>query len=394
MQNPDLISTNKNNSNSIKDVTTKIYRRSNYLNVQSSKLIVVDYLKLVAIFVLLIASIILYKYEPSPPPTLNEIIVNQTLNNQSQNHETDEVDDNPYGFHPFYKVHKRIQYKNPNINPCNGIDPKKTLLIAILSRASNVHIREAIRSTWGASRTYNGIDIRLTFIVGVDDGMLKQIELEQTIYHDVVQINLPENYPIVSYKELATLCWSKYYCSNIQYVFKADEDIHLNTPLLTRIIAELMRNESLPQIPIMYGWFRHKSRVDRHGRYLITEEEYPGFYYPPYTFGIGYLLTQAGRDNLCTGAQRPHPVTRVGDAYITGILRDHAMVQYARFVDMHYIYSTTFNGLHCHEYFIYDPKLLICMSSLHSGTNDVADEYVLVWSALYKDKDNEHVDQE
>jgi hypothetical protein len=201
------------------------------------------------------------------------------------------------------------------------------------------------------------------------------------LFLDVVQVNLPENYPVVCYKELAALCWSKYYCSDIQYVFKADEDIHLNTPLLTRIIAEFMKNETLAQTPIMFGWFRHKSRVDRSGRYLVTEEEYPGFYYPPYTFGIGYLMTRAGRDNLCVSAQRPHPVTRVGDAYITGILRDHAMVQY--------IYSYTLNGKRCQEYFTYDNKLLVCMSSVHSGSNDVADEYVHVWNVLYKEPEND-----
>lgn len=163
----------------------------------------------------------------------------------------------------------------------------------------------------------------------------------------------------------------------------------MNTPLLARTIAEFLKNETLADTPIMFGWFRHKSRVDRNGRYLVTEEEYPGFYYPPYTFGVGYLLTRAGRDNLCFYAQRPHPVTRVGDAYITGILRDHSLVEYYRFGDVHYIYSATLNGMHCFEYFTYDPKLLVCMSSLHSGTNDVADEYVHVWGSLYKDKEQD-----
>ena len=169
-------------------------------------------------------------------------------------------------------------------------------------------------------------------------------------------------------------------------MFKADEDVHLNTPLLARIVGEMLKNETLPSVPIMYGWFRHKSRVDRTGRYLITEEEYPGFYYPPYTFGIGYLLTRTARDQLCLSSTRPHPVTRVGDAYITGILRDHAQVQHARLGDVHYIYSYTLNGKRCPEYFTYDPKLLVCMSSLHSGASDAADEYVHVWKVAYKDE--------
>jgi hypothetical protein len=153
-----------------------------------------------------------------------------------------------------------------------------------------------------------------------------------------------------------------------------------------------MKNETLVKTPIMFGWFRQKSRVDRIGRYLITEEEYPGFYYPSYTFGIGYMLTKAGRDNLCISSQRPHPVTRVGDAYITGILRDHAQVDYRRFGDVHYIYSYTLNGPLCQSYFVYDPKLLVCMSSVHSGNNEAADEYITVWNAVYKDADDDHAD--
>src|SRR5207302_1176407 len=103
--------------------------------------------------------------------------------------------------------------------------------------------------------------------------------------------------------------------------------------------------------------------------------------------------TKAGRDRLCISAQSPHPVTRVGDAYITGILRDHAMVPYARFGDVHYIYSYTLNALHCQEYFVNDPKLLVCMSSVHSGASDAADEYVHVWNALYKNVENNGDDQ-
>ncbi|CAF0814401.1 unnamed protein product [Adineta steineri] len=375
---------------------------TDYSNQQVQRMTSLDYLKIIAIIILLIGSVILQQYQPSSATTTTttEVIISHNKNTGNltgklKNTGNQDANDNPNGFHPFYQVHGRIQFKNPpKFNPCHEIDPSKTLLLAILSRASNAHIREAIRQTWGAHKTYNNIDIRTTFIVAVDDTMIQQIELEQAIYHDVIQVNLPENYAVVSYKELAALCWSRYFCSDIKYIFKADEDIHLNTPLLTSLVNGFMKNESLADIPMIFGWFRYKSRVDRTGRYLVTEEEYPGFYYPPFTFGIGYLLTKTGRDNLCVSALRPHPVTRVGDAYITGILRDHAMVRYARFGDVHFIYSYTLNGPRCQEYFIHDPKLLICMSSLHSGTSDTADEYVNVWNAIHEDNNDGLDDQE
>ena len=377
--------------------TDYVKTKKDHRHHESSNLIpaisILDCSKIMAIILLLTSSIVLSSLKQKPAILKNTFIPNNTSKAAIVQNEVD--DDNPYGFHPFYQVHKRVQFQNPpTYNPCRDIDPSRTLLLAILSRASNVHIREAIRQTWGAMKVYNNIEIRVSFIVGVDDGMLKQIALEQSIYHDVIQVNLPENYPVVSYKELAALCWSRYFCSNIRYIFKADEDIHLNIPLLTSLVSNYMKNETLADTPLIFGWFRHKSRVDRSGRYIVTEEEYPGFYYPPYTFGIGYLLTKAGRDNLCESAPRPHPVTRVGDAYITGILRDHAKVGYTRFGDVHYIYSYTLNGARCQEYFTYDPKLLICMSSVHSGSVDVADEYVHVWNTIFKDDNDALDDQE
>lgn len=145
---------------------------------QSGQISLSDYLKLLAIVVLLGSSVFMFKYRL--PPTVRRVVSNIDTKNMTA---AKEVYENPYGFHPFYKVHQRIQYKSPSTNPCNGIDGSKTILLALLSRASNVHIREAIRQTWGGVRVYGDIEVRTTFVVGVDDGMVKQIEIEQNIYH-------------------------------------------------------------------------------------------------------------------------------------------------------------------------------------------------------------------
>lgn len=153
---------------------------------QSEQISLSDYLKLLAIILLLGTSVIMYKYRL--PPTVRRVVSNLAARNMTL---AKEVYENPYGFHPFYKVHQRIQYKSPPVNPCNGIDGSKTILLALLSRASNVHIREAIRQTWGGIRMFGDIEIRTTFVVGVDDGMVKQIEIEQKLYHGKIDIKLP-----------------------------------------------------------------------------------------------------------------------------------------------------------------------------------------------------------
>lgn len=138
-------------------------------------------LKVIAIIVLLTSSVLLSGHPPSTAPSSDAPFERERTTHAAEREETDE---NPDGFHPFYQVHKRVRFQNPkNESPCSGINPSRTLLLAVLSRASNVHIREAIRQTWGAVRAYNGIEVRVSFIVGVDDKMLKQIEFEQSIYH-------------------------------------------------------------------------------------------------------------------------------------------------------------------------------------------------------------------
>jgi len=178
MKNLDSFSIKKNNADYDNEINERTNLRYNYLNTLMQINISSDYLKLIAIILLLTSSIIMYNYQPSS--IIHRVNNTQTLNNGLQNEETE---DNPYGFQPLYQVHKRIRYQNPTINICDGIKSSKTLLLAILSRANNAHIREAIRQTWGGVRVYNKIEIRLIFIVGIDDGMIKQIELEQAIYH-------------------------------------------------------------------------------------------------------------------------------------------------------------------------------------------------------------------
>lgn len=168
-----------------KDPMIKLYR-SNSTNYVFLSFTLNDIIKSCFIVILIAASYFLLSYQPHSFAFDHGFQVsggNSSVNKlKIQNYE------NPYGFQPFYKVHGRVEYKNPSLNLCDGINPKRTLLLTILSRASNVHIREAIRQTWGAIQILNGIEIRLMFIVGVDDGMIKQVEIEQNIYHGEIDL--------------------------------------------------------------------------------------------------------------------------------------------------------------------------------------------------------------
>ena len=147
-----------------------------------NKTIPMDYLKIIAIIILLTSSVLMYNYEPTPRTIRDEIILKIKI----IYYQIMKMKKQMIILMVFIHFIKFINVFNIQIQLLIHVIiliQVKLLLLAILSRASNVHIREAIRQTWGAVRTYNDIEIRLTFIVGVDDGMIKQIEIEQTIYH-------------------------------------------------------------------------------------------------------------------------------------------------------------------------------------------------------------------
>lgn len=132
----------------------------------------------------------------------------------------------------------------------------------------------------------------------------------------------------------------------------------------------------------IYGWFRHNNTVHRADKWAVTKQEYPSNIYPTYTFGIGYLLSNFSCQRLIEAASHPHhQVIRIGDVYITGILREAAKVPFFEFPDMKYAYSFG-NPLACDEYFQKYAALLICMSKLHIGQIGDPYEFYDVWDII------------
>ncbi|CAF0874565.1 unnamed protein product [Didymodactylos carnosus] len=271
--------------------------------------------------------------------------------------------------------------KNPICSRTNRAQGINLLMILVLSRALNFDYRMAIRSTWGRNIQRNGLQIQTVFFVGTDDSSQYAIRNEQVMFNDVVEVGIPENYPFVSHKELATLQWTRLFCPWTEFIFRADDDILLDTFLLTKYIKHHLYNISEENDGI-YGWFRFNNSVHRMDKWAVTRQEYPSKIYPPYTFGIGYLMTNKTCLELVNAAKAPHhAVIRIGDVYITGILRELANVKYFDFIGLDYSY-TFYDVLPCDDLFMDNPKLLICMSKLHVGIKGDPDEFFDVWDVI------------
>jgi hypothetical protein len=127
--------------------------------------------------------------------------------------------------------------------------------IIVLSKASNIEVRDAIRRTWGFDRPYRNDTIRakVFFLVGTDDFMTQRIRMEQNVFDDVIQVTVPDMYSFSAYKELSAMMWVRSYLPEIPFYIKTEDDVILNMKVF---IDQLLPTiESVSSQHMVIGWF-------------------------------------------------------------------------------------------------------------------------------------------
>jgi hypothetical protein len=164
---------------------------------------------------------------------------------------------------------------NSSINHSLICKTNDILLIYILSTAKNFQRREAIRRTWARKKDYQQLnETCFIFIVGLSTNDSKlpyhgDIQREAAIYGDIVQLNIKETYQNVVYKEVGALKWSYIYASQIPFLFKTDDDLVLDSLLLSDIVKFLIHNRTDHSIYLqkhqeMKKFVEEMSDVDRY----------------------------------------------------------------------------------------------------------------------------------
>jgi hypothetical protein len=205
------------------------------------------------------------------------------------------------------------------------------LLIIIISKSESFKTRDAIRRTWGSGKnlgSYSSIYIKVFFLIDFDDKLSYSIRLENNLFRDIIQVDLPQQYTLNTHRELSLFEWSFRFCRTAKFLFKTDDDVFINLILLVKFISpflEKVTNNSFHTSDMdMYGLKFHNLPVIRDAndpigkRYIITADEYPCATYPNFLCGFGYLMPKKARDALIYAAYKdPHAPFRISDVYVT-----------------------------------------------------------------------------
>ncbi|CAF3347143.1 unnamed protein product [Rotaria sp. Silwood1] len=311
-------------------------------------------------------------------------------------------------------IRPSFSYELPNENFCSSIKPHA--VIFVVSKSTNFGARNAIRRTWGNLKHVNFIQefahlrLKLLFFIDIDESHLLSIELEQSIYNDIVQVRLPQHYTLSTYRDMAILDWTETFCSQALMTIKTDDDIFLNIFLLANLLNNITTNiiinqseieckhmSSFDSLAIIYGVkfknapvirYTNNPKLDR-ARYIVTDDEYPCTYYPDYMSGFGYIINRNARLKLLCAFFRHEKLFHMSDAYVTGILPEYMNIR-RQSLSFKISFETKDN---C-DLFFHKPKAYACASSLHyqyeqssSITEiDIFQTFNIYWKRLYANR--------
>ncbi|CAF1520774.1 unnamed protein product [Rotaria sp. Silwood1] len=274
-----------------------------------------------------------------------------------------------------------IEFVNPVFLNLESVS-SNIIPIIVLSNASNIERRDAIRRTWGFKQSYrnNTIPIKVFFLVGIDDFTMKRIHAEQLIFDDVIQVSMPDMYSFIAYRELSAMLWVKSYLPNVPFYIKTEDNVIINMKLI--INKFLPTIERITKENVVIGWFGLEHSVSR-GRY----QKFIDAMLPPlnvdlhYAMSLLYIITSRASDRMLDAISHINLIEHPGDPFVTGILRDAAHVQMKNLAtfseDFKYVLS---NGA-CGKTLEKNSKLLFCtpLSSMYT-IHDYFDAWNIILS--------------
>lgn len=199
-------------------------------------------------------------------------------------------------FHQFV-LHRHCRYFPMLINhPEKCTDGEVHLLMVVKSVIEQHDRREAVRKTWGREHTADGKKIRTLFLLGSPTtgkdtkNLQKLIEYEDQIYGDILQWDFMDTFFNLTLKEVNFLKWFDVYCSGVQFIFKGDDDVFVNTHNLLDLIG--FKVEDHKEADLFVGDTISKAIPirNRQSKYYIPKELYDKPY-PPYVGGGGFLMS-------------------------------------------------------------------------------------------------------
>lgn len=274
-----------------------------------------------------------------------------------------------------------VKHLIQNTKLCKDRDIR--VLIVIYSSVENYIKRKRIRQTWGDRNHQANKRTAFLFLLAkstnynISDSALLG---ESQLYGDIIQLDMTENIPNLTYKGLCALKWIKDNCNHVEYIVKTEDFFLVNTLAVYKEINKIHPfgfNDS-NSLGIQCQIQKH-SLVMRTGKWAVDNDHYTSSYYPPYCLGTGYIMTYNAMLSVYNASFQASFLP-VDDIFMTGILP--YLAGNIQFHDMQY------HHLHNQK----DTDIVVNFLSatldkymfLHGGSRDK--DFEVVWDQIQRTK--------
>jgi beta-1,3-galactosyltransferase 2 len=187
-----------------------------------------------------------------------------------------------YTFRYSPKFLRAIDEQAGTRSPSDGLP---NVMFGIISHPKQLDRRDAIRASWARHES-------VLFVVA--GTWTHEIASEFFEFNDIIFLEAEEDYRTGLTRKTMVLIHffaSQLSFTNLNYVFKTDDDCYVNT---TQIRLDLNETNPYSKEPIEYYGHAHL-RVEpiRHkeSKFYLSQEEYPRRFFPTYATGLGYAVS-------------------------------------------------------------------------------------------------------
>ncbi|KAK7070050.1 hypothetical protein SK128_013645, partial [Halocaridina rubra] len=196
-------------------------------------------------------------------------------------------------------------------------------------RSSDNQVRDGVRRTWGDLHVVSSTKLKSLFLIGASTGNEEQDHLleESHAFHDIIQVDIIDDYLNLSLKTLTALHWKQSRCPQVPWLLKSDGDVFMNPWAVSQVLKEAKKDFVCRVLRQRYVC-RVTSKTCRDERWVMSRQDYPHDRYPPYCNGPAYALNQRAVSSIINKAATRETHFPMEDAYFTGVLAQGLHLHY------------------------------------------------------------------
>ncbi|XP_053408601.1 beta-1,3-galactosyltransferase 1-like [Mercenaria mercenaria] len=197
------------------------------------------------------------------------------------------------------------------------------LVVVIISKVDHFLQRNAIRNTWASE--LSEINALAIFIVGQsdDNSINRQVRKEAELYNDLIQVELKDDYNVLTLKSIAMLQWLDDFCSNSKFYLKSDDDMYINIGNVIREFTQCKEERFF-----LCHVFKNAPPIrDQFSKWYVSSKEFPQTFYPTYCSGTAYGFSSSIVSDLYRSSAQAN-LFRMEDVFITGIAAESIYIKH------------------------------------------------------------------